>query len=119
MEMARFAKDTTIREGTGRVKVINGVPVIVLRHNGELYAYVAVCPHAYCVLFDVKAPMIHCVCHGELFKIETGEPTMGLARTPLIKLRVEAREGNVYVEVPGREVLEEIAELTKPRSGPS
>ncbi|MFN4046473.1 MAG: Rieske (2Fe-2S) protein [Acidilobaceae archaeon] len=120
MTMAWFTKDVNIKEGSGRVKVVNGVPVIVVRYNGKLYAYVAVCPHAYCVLFDVnlRDSMIRCACHGERFNVETGEPTKGLAKEPLVKLNVEARGGDVFVEVPGRDVLERIVDLTRPKSGP-
>jgi 3-phenylpropionate/trans-cinnamate dioxygenase ferredoxin subunit len=107
----RFAKESIIPEGTGRVKFFGGIPVMVLRSNGKLYAYVALCDHKYYVLCErtVKDDKIVCPGHGEIFIASTGEPTQGKARRSLIRLNLEVKDGFVYVELPPRDVIEGIA----------
>ncbi|MEM0260914.1 MAG: Rieske 2Fe-2S domain-containing protein [Sulfolobales archaeon] len=114
MEMVWFSRENIVPEGGARVKVRGGVPVIVVRHNGNLHAYVAVCDHKYYVLCEkaLKGDRIVCPGHGEEFMIPSGEPTRGMAKSPLIKLKLEVRNGDIYVEKPGREILEKLAEST-------
>ncbi|MCX8195887.1 MAG: Rieske 2Fe-2S domain-containing protein [Acidilobaceae archaeon] len=111
--MVIFAKEASIPEGSVRVKLIGGVPVMVLRHKGSLYAYVAICDHKYYVLCErsFKDKLV-CPGHGEAFSPETGEPSLGKAKSPLRRLWLEVREKEIWVEVPGREVLEELARRT-------
>ncbi|MCS7107369.1 MAG: Rieske (2Fe-2S) protein [Acidilobaceae archaeon] len=111
--MIRFAKELSVPEGSGRVKIIGGVPVMVLRHKGQLHAYVAICDHKYYVLCERSVrDKIVCPGHGEMFSSETGEPSQGKAKSPLRRLRLEVREGEIWVEVPSREVLEELIKNT-------
>ncbi len=107
----RFAKESIITEGTGRVKFFGGIPVMVLRSNGQLYAYVALCDHKYYVLCEraIKDGKIVCPGHGEVFIASTGEPTQGLAKRGLIRLNLEVKDGFVYVELPPKDVIESIA----------
>ncbi len=107
----RFAKESIIPEGSARVKFFGGVPIMVLRSNGKLYAYIALCDHKYYVLCEraVKDGKIECPGHGEVFIASTGEPTKGLARKSLTRLNLEVRDGFVYVELPSKELVESIA----------
>jgi len=112
--MVRFSRVKVVPEGGGRVKVVNGVPVIVVRYGGSFRAFVAVCPHKWYVLCDrsVRDGFITCPGHGERFRVSDGSPSVGKAREGLVELAVEVRGGEVYVEAPGREVLERLVRST-------
>ncbi|MCE4612428.1 MAG: Rieske 2Fe-2S domain-containing protein [Desulfurococcales archaeon] len=116
MAWARFARVKVIPEGFGRVKVVGGVPVIVVRFGGVFRAFVGVCPHKWYVLCDraVRGGEIVCPGHGERFDVASGEPRVGKAREPLTSLRVEVRGEDVYVDLP-EGVLERLVRAT---SGP-
>jgi len=111
MEWVRFAKEAVIPEGSARVKFFGGLPIMVLRSNGKLYAYIALCSHKYYVLCErsVKDGKITCPGHGEVFIASTGEPTQGKAKRALTRLDFEVRDGFIYVKLPSRDVVESIA----------
>jgi len=113
-EMTRFARVKVFAEGMGRVKIIRGIPVIVIKHKGEFKAYVAVCPHKWYVLCErtVRDGFIVCPGHGEKFKVDTGEPTIGKADRKLVELATVVKDGDVYIEPPPEGVLEELVEAT-------
>ncbi len=50
MEWVRFAREAIVPEGSIRVKFFRGIPVVVLRSGGKLYAYIALYYHIYYVL---------------------------------------------------------------------
>ncbi|MEM1776452.1 MAG: Rieske (2Fe-2S) protein [Acidilobaceae archaeon] len=108
--MVWFSKENIIPEGTARVKIRGGAPVMVVRHGGNLYAYIAVCDHKYYVLCEraVKDGKIICPGHGEEFILPSGEPTKGKAKSPLIRLKLEVKDGDIYVEVPSRNLIEKL-----------
>ncbi|MFZ8793461.1 MAG: Rieske (2Fe-2S) protein [Acidilobaceae archaeon] len=111
MEWVRFAKEAIIPEGSARIKFFGGSPIMVLRSGGKLYAYIALCNHKYYVLCErsVKDDKIVCPGHGEIFIASTGEPTQGKARSGLVRLDLEVRDGYVYVKLPSRDIVESIA----------
>ncbi|MEB3779993.1 MAG: Rieske (2Fe-2S) protein [Desulfurococcales archaeon] len=114
MEMVRFARVKVFAEGMGRVKIIRGVPVLVVKRGDEFKAYVAVCPHKWYVLCEraVKDGFIICPGHGEKFKVDTGEPTVGKAKSNLIELKTAIKDNDVYIEAPQRSILEELVKAT-------
>lgn len=120
MAMVRFSRLKVIPEGGARVKVIDGVPIMVARYNGELRAYIAVCPHKGYVMCErsVNGGKLVCPGHGEVFDFSTGEPSKGKAKEPLPRLHLEVREeergSEVWVELPGDEHREWIRRVSKP-----
>jgi len=115
-KLARFARVKVFSEGSGRVKIINGIPVIVIKYNGEFKAYVAVCPHKGYVLCErtVREGKLFCPGHGEQFKIENGQPTIGKSKEPLPVLNTTVINGDVYIELPGDDIIEWIMNITRP-----
>ncbi len=81
-EFVRAARVNDVPEaGTLRVD-IDGVPVCLVKTNGELYAINDICSHADVSLSegDVEDTTIECWLHGSRFDLITGRPT-GLPAT--------------------------------------
>jgi len=113
-EFVRFAKLSSIPDGAGRLKLIEGIPVFVGRMKDRLYGFVAVCPHKFYVLCERKIVDGKLICpgHGEVFDIESGTPSKGFSKEPLKKLSLKIEDGIVYVEKPEKQVLEWIISNT-------
>ena len=107
VEYVRFVKERSIPPNKSAVKIINGVPVTVFNVDGEFKAFVAVCPHKFHVLChrELVRGMIMCQGHGELFNVETGEPTVGKAKERLRRLNTQIKDGVIFVEKPGEAIL--------------
>ncbi|MCE4621202.1 MAG: Rieske (2Fe-2S) protein [Desulfurococcales archaeon] len=101
-------------EGSVAVKIVGGVPLLLARSNGPVYAYVAVCPHRYYILCPRKVEdgLLECPGHGERFKVDTGEPTRGLAGKPLTRVKVLESEGRIYIEADLEDLASKIARET-------
>jgi 3-phenylpropionate/trans-cinnamate dioxygenase ferredoxin subunit len=71
-------------EGALRV-VVGGIPLAVVRSEGELYAIFDVCSHQDVPLSegDVEAGTIECWLHGSRFDLATGRPTGQPATRPV------------------------------------
>jgi Rieske Fe-S protein len=84
----------------GTVKPIGGVPVILGRDAGGLYAMTAICTHAGCDMTQDGSigAIITCDCHGSRFDAN-GTVRTGPARTPLDHYRVDlATDGTITVQ---------------------
>ena len=73
-----------LREGTARGFEHNGVRVLAVRREGQVYVYKNRCPHRGVPLewqpdqfLDPSASLIPCATHAALFLIETGECVAG------------------------------------------
>lgn len=79
-------------------------PSIVLNLNGTYYAYGAICTHLGCIAHwkDEKGcamgmgDEIHCVCHAGHYNPITGEVLAGPPPSPLPKLKVEVKNGELF-----------------------
>lgn len=99
VEEVSLLRSSKLAEGMAVVKVVGGVPVLLLRHEGKPRAYVAVCPHKYYALCSMRVVdgYIECPGHGERFKAEDGSPTRGISTQPLTRIEAFEREGRVYI----------------------
>jgi 3-phenylpropionate/trans-cinnamate dioxygenase ferredoxin subunit len=81
--------------------VVDGVPVAVVRSDGELYAIHDTCSHAEVSLSDgdVSGATIECWLHGSRFDLITGRPTGLPATTPVPVYPVKIDGGDVLVGV--------------------
>ena len=107
-------RSSKLGEGDAVVKVVGGVPVILLRYRGVPRAYVAVCPHKFYALCSMRVEDGYIVCpgHGERFRAEDGAPTRGIAPRPLTRLEAYERDGRVYVRADFEALASELARET-------
>jgi 3-phenylpropionate/trans-cinnamate dioxygenase ferredoxin subunit len=81
---------------------VDGMPVIVVRCGGELYAVEDRCTHDGESLGEAPVEDCQIICprHGSHFCLRTGEALTPPAYEPLRTYRVRAQEGRVLIEVP-------------------
>jgi cytochrome b6-f complex iron-sulfur subunit len=73
----------------------DGKPVIVSRPTaGEVVAFSAICTHRGCTVAP-KDRILQCPCHGSTYDPATGANTGGPAPSPLAKVSVIVRRGEV------------------------
>ena len=68
--------------GGGVVRADAGIGITQPGENSFL-AFSSVCTHQGCDVSEVRDDGIYCACHGSLFSITDGSPTVGPATTPL------------------------------------
>ena len=68
--------------GGGVVRADAGV-VITQPEEGTFMGFSSLCTHQGCDVREVRDDGIYCACHGSLFSITDGSPTVGPASTPL------------------------------------
>ena len=98
-----------LKEGYSKGFIIDGTNFFVLRHQGNLVAYLNSCPHRKVPLewlpdqfLNADKQFIQCAAHGALFTIEQGLCISGPChQESLTSLCVEERGGKVYCTVPG------------------
>lgn len=80
------------------------IPAFAVRYRGQVHAYLNRCSHVAMeldwqegVFFDAEGRDLLCSTHGATYDAQSGGCLGGPCnRTPLVKLRVEERGGNVY-----------------------
>jgi 3-phenylpropionate/trans-cinnamate dioxygenase ferredoxin subunit len=94
------ALDEVPDEGTKRV-VIDGVPVSVVRSEGEVFAIYDVCSHAEVSLSEgeVDEGHIECWLHGSMFDLRSGKPTGPPATQPIPVYPVKIEGDDIFVAV--------------------
>ncbi len=80
-----------IREGSGLVGRLGGRPTLVIRKNGQILGFSAVCTHLGCIVrWNEGREQIECPCHGGRFNLQgevVGGPPPGALRA--VALRIE------------------------------
>ena len=78
---------------------IDGVPVAVVRAEGEVFALHDVCSHEEVPLSegDIYDHTVECYLHGSCFDLRTGKPTGPPATKPVPTYRVKIEGDDVYV----------------------
>jgi Rieske Fe-S protein len=73
-------------------------PALVLRLPDGWRAYSAVCTHFACIVkWDPQSQQIACPCHAGYFSPQDGSVLAGPPPEPLLALKVEIKDGQVYV----------------------
>ena len=80
------------------------VPAFAIRKNGKAYGYLNRCGHVAMeldwqegVFFDADGRDLLCSTHGAVYEARSGRCLGGPCNgTPLVKLRLEERDGQVY-----------------------
>ena len=101
-ETAEFVRACSLADlpGEGALGVeIDGVPVAVVRAEGEIYAIYDVCSHEEVPLSEgeIYDHTVECWLHGSCFDVRTGEPTGPPATKPVPVYPVKIEGGHVYV----------------------
>jgi Rieske Fe-S protein len=84
---------TDVPEGGG---VIRGNVVLTRPAGDTVHAFSAICTHQGCKVDRVADGKIDCPCHGSVFDAATGAVVHGPASTPLGKIAVVVRNGEVF-----------------------
>jgi 3-phenylpropionate/trans-cinnamate dioxygenase ferredoxin component len=85
---------------TGALGVeVAGVPVAVVRTDGEVFALHDVCSHEEVALSDgeIYDHTVECWLHGSCFDLRTGKPTGPPATKPVATYQVKIDGGDVLV----------------------
>jgi Rieske Fe-S protein len=90
---APLAAVADVPEGGG---VIRGDVVLTRASGDDVRAFSAVCTHQGCTVDRVADGHIDCPCHGSVFDAATGAVVQGPASSPLPKIPVVVRKGEVY-----------------------
>ena len=90
-----------VEDGAAVRVQIDGVPVAVVRSDGEVYAIHDVCSHANVALSEgeVEDQTIECWLHGSRFDLVTGRPTGLPATQPVPVYPVKIDGDDVLVSV--------------------
>ena len=100
-EFVRACLVADVADGTAVRVVIDGVPVAVVRSDGEFYAIHDVCSHANVALSEgeIEGQTLECWLHGSRFDLVTGRPTGLPATQPVPVYPVKIDGDDVLVSV--------------------
>jgi len=92
-------------EGRGLRVEVKGHRLAVFRIGEDVYAVGDRCSHAEASLAEgeVFATEVECPRHGSEFDLRTGQPRSLPATSPIPVYRVAVVDGDVHVEIPGRD----------------
>ena len=105
--MIRLCAPNELTEGQSRGFAVAELKLLVVRREGQVYAYQNRCPHRGIPLewlpdqfLDHSASLIQCATHGALFLIESGECVAGpCAGQSLQELAIREDEQGIWVEL--------------------
>ena len=108
--MARFAKVASLWDlppGKRMGIWLNGVRIMLINVDGEIFAVSEQCTHMEGSLLDgsLKGTVIGCPRHLAAFDIRTGKVMRGPATVDLPTYEVKIESGDIYVEEPPIEAI--------------
>ncbi len=94
--------DKKLKENAMGVAFPKGLPVLLIKKQGHIYALTNKCAHMACALSagSLHGFMLKCPCHDWLYDIRTGQ----FFNAPEIKLTTyesKVEDGKIYVKVGG------------------
>ncbi|MQA06450.1 MAG: Rieske 2Fe-2S domain-containing protein [Streptosporangiales bacterium] len=100
-EYKKVCPASEIPEGEAVRVEVDGVPVALVRTEGEIYACHDVCTHEEVPLSegDIEGTTIECWLHGSCFDLLTGQPTSLPATEPVAIYPVKIDGDDVLVAV--------------------
>ncbi|AQU69283.1 bifunctional 3-phenylpropionate/cinnamic acid dioxygenase ferredoxin subunit [Streptomyces niveus] len=101
MNFVRVCGLTELEDGTPKRVELDGVPVSVVRTEGEVFAINDICSHANVSLSEgeVEDCSIECWLHGSSFDLRTGKPNALPATRPVPVYPVQIQGDDVLVSV--------------------
>lgn len=94
MDESQLPEDTMI------VGYPYGIPVLLVKNEGRIYAVSNKCPHMGCTLArgSLWGMTVRCPCHEWTFDLRTGVfVTAGMIRLPVYETKVE--DNKIYVKI--------------------
>ncbi|HVB43454.1 MAG TPA: non-heme iron oxygenase ferredoxin subunit [Streptosporangiaceae bacterium] len=84
---------------------LNGIPLVIARSDGEVFALDEFCTHEDVSLADgeIYDHTVECWLHGSCFDLRTGKPTGPPASKPLATYPVRIDGDEVFVALPSSE----------------
>jgi 3-phenylpropionate/trans-cinnamate dioxygenase ferredoxin subunit len=81
---------------------LNGIPLVLIKSEGEIFALDEFCTHEEVSLADgeVYDHTVECWLHGSCFDLRTGKPTGPPASKPLATYQVRIDGDDVFVGLP-------------------
>lgn len=98
-EWTSVLADADLPEGRARRTEAEGVPILLYRHAGTLYALDSVCSHLGGPLQDgsIDDGRVTCPWHGSTFRLADGRITRGPASAPQPTYDVRVQDGQIQV----------------------
>jgi nitrite reductase/ring-hydroxylating ferredoxin subunit/uncharacterized membrane protein len=96
--------DAAIGEGEMRAVDVGGVPILIARHGGEVFALSNTCVHRGGQLDqgELVGDCVQCPLHASRFRLEDGSVEQGPAAYPQPALEARVRDGSIEVRAPQR-----------------
>ncbi len=99
--MVKVAKLQDLPDGARKKIAVEGHNVLLLNHNGKIYAIDDKCAHLGCSLSKGKlvGNNIECPCHGARFNIASGKVAQGPATASIAAYQVSVENGMIALEI--------------------
>jgi nitrite reductase/ring-hydroxylating ferredoxin subunit/uncharacterized membrane protein len=100
-EYTRVIADSDLQPDKPTKADANGVPILLVRHQGRVYALDDTCVHAGCSLAGgtLEGRSIICPCHGSQYDLANGSVMHGPATMPEPSYHVRVVDGNIEVKL--------------------
>jgi nitrite reductase/ring-hydroxylating ferredoxin subunit/uncharacterized membrane protein len=98
-DFVAVVEESAVEEGKLHRAQANGMPVLLVRLKGTIYAIAATCTHAGGPLDEgsLEGDVVVCPWHGSRFCVRDGEVRGGPATFPQVRFETRVREGQVEV----------------------
>lgn len=92
--------ENELSDGSMKLVKVEGVPVLLVKANGKVFAFDNRCPHMGCALSggELDGYMIVCPCHDWRFDLRTGEYEEH-KEIKLTKIKMNKKSGKIWVKV--------------------
>jgi nitrite reductase/ring-hydroxylating ferredoxin subunit/uncharacterized membrane protein len=91
--------EASLREDAPASITANGVPVLLVKRQGTVYALADICPHLGCLLSEgrLEGDTIVCGCHGSTFALKVGKALTGPSTYSIATYKATSRDGSILV----------------------
>lgn len=92
-------EESLLREDAPTSVEADGVPVVLVKRRGTVYALADTCPHLGCSLAEgrLEGDTIVCGCHGSAFALTDGKAVRGPSTYSVTTYRATSLDGSIYV----------------------
>jgi nitrite reductase/ring-hydroxylating ferredoxin subunit/uncharacterized membrane protein len=103
-EWTAVSTGAALGEGEMRAVDVEGVPILLARRGGEVFALSNTCVHRGGSLADgeLQGDCVKCPLHGSVYRLEDGSVERGPAAYPQPTLEARVRDGSIEVRAPQR-----------------